>query len=281
MNDKCLVLKEAASGNINIARPPANVNGSTNASVPFTLQDVTQVLTSANVTSNASSNWMVSNFCDRFAVDNKVFTRTLNQSYIPLTFPQPPSSLDKNLSVAVIGNDIWSLSPLNNTFVLALNNSLLLSQNGTNATNNTSGPLPPPILPMNKVYTANNLIVVTATNNTAGQVYAYSVGMNGMIKPLLNFYFPAYQSTPKILVSSNLTKVLIMGPFMPPNQTQAQPKIDSFFIDSPNNGFQNITFPFNSIPDPVNSFVLLDDQYLYVRSLTTNFTNSPNGTQPQ
>jgi hypothetical protein len=199
-----------------------------------------------------------------------------------LPIPQLPSSLNQNISFAVIGNDIWSLSPVNNSFVLALNNSALLSQtNGTNTTNVTSGPLPPPLLPMNKIYSANNLIVITATNNTAAQVYAYSVGMNGMIRPLLNFYFPAYQSTPKILVSSNLTKVLVMGPFLPPNKTQSEPKIDSFFIDSPNNGFQNITLPFNTIPDPVNSFVLLDDQYLYIRSLSTNFTNSPNGTQPQ
>ena len=99
------------------------------------------------------------------------------------------------------------------------------------------------------------------------------------MSPFLNFFFPQYQSTPKIQVSSGLTKVMIMGPFIPPNQTQTQPKIDAFFIDYANKGFQNISFPFNTIPDPLNSLIVLDEQYLYVRSLPA--TNITNGTQAQ
>jgi hypothetical protein len=121
--------------------------------------------------------------------------------------------------------------------------------------------------------------VITATNSTSAQVLAFSFDSAGVFTPCLNFFFRQYQGPPKIQVSSGLTKVMIMGPFIPPNLTQIQPKIDAFYIDTANKGFQNITFPLNTIPDPVNSYIILDDQYLYVRSISTS--NITNGTQPQ
>lgn len=187
MNDRCLLLRDLTSNNITIARPPANISNSSNIS--FTLQDITQKLMEFNVTSTVNSTWTISNMCDRFAVDSQLFSNTLNQStYMPIPFAQPPTSFDPNLAVAIIGGDIWTLNPINNSFVLALNNTP--SVNATNP--------PPPILPMSKVFARNNLIVVTGTNTTSAQVYAYSVNTNGMLKPLLNYFFPLYQGIPKI-----------------------------------------------------------------------------------
>lgn len=214
MNDRCFILLETNTNNISIVIPaPNNVTNNSNTSNnPFVLQDVTQAIINANITLSPNSTWALSDNCDRFAVNNKLFSRlansTGNQSiFTPIPFPQPPSSLDRNLAVAVIGNNIWRLSP-NNTFILVLNT--------TDPTQNRTLT----ILPMNNIYTNNNTVIITATNSTSAQVLAFTFDNNGVFSPCLNFFFPQYQGPPKIQVSSGLTKVMVMGPFIPPNLTQ-------------------------------------------------------------
>lgn len=177
------------------------MTSSPNSTVSFLTQDVTQLLFNSNATPTGSSAWMVSNACDRFAVDNKIFYRTINQStFAPLVLSQAPSSIDQNITAAVIGNSLWLLNFQTNTFSLVVNN--------TNA------------LPASQMYKVGSRIVITAANTTSAQVLAYSMNSSGAVKSCLNYLFNSYQGTPSIKISSNLSKVLIVGPFIPPNKTQ-------------------------------------------------------------
>ena len=92
MNDKCLILKETASNNISIATLPPASNSTNTSNNPFVLQDVTQAIINANITLTPNSTWAISDLCDRFAVDNKVFSKSSNQTanqsiFTPIQFP--------------------------------------------------------------------------------------------------------------------------------------------------------------------------------------------------
>jgi hypothetical protein len=140
---------------------------------------------------------------------------------------------------------------------------------------------PWPILPRSSIAVWDNRVVVTATNGTAAQALAFLIKPSGNFTNCLNFFFPMYQAPPKIMVSPQLTKVLVMGPFIPPNATQPQPKFDAFTVDYSSKTALNVSFDFRALPDPVNSRFILDDKYLYVRSMQgSNGSNATNGSAP-
>jgi hypothetical protein len=162
-----------------------------------------------------------------------------------------------------VNNSIWLFNPNTSSFVRAFDN-------------------PQPILPESTIRVVNNnQVAVSAVNGTAAQVLAFFIEPSGNFTNCLNFFFPNYQAAPKIQVSPRLTKILIMGPFTPPNASQPQPKYDAFTINFNNRTFQNISFDFKSLPDPVGTFIALDEKYLYIRSLQMpNNSNITNGTAP-
>jgi hypothetical protein len=52
-------------------------------------------------------------------------------------------------------------------------------------------------------------------------------------------------------------------------------------VDYSNRTALNVSFDFRALPDPINSRFVLDDKYLYVRSLQpANGSNATNGTAP-
>jgi hypothetical protein len=198
----------------------------------------------ANLSITNTSRWTISDRCDRFAVDGKIFFRPPGQPrYSPIpnnasTFM--PSALDSQLTAIVANNSIWLLNPNTSTFFRAFDN-------------------PQPILNERTIKVINNRhVVVTAVNGTSAQVIAFNIEPTGNFTNCLNFFFPMYQAAPKILLSPRLTKVLIMGPFLPPNASQPQPKYDAFNINFTTGNSQNISFDFRSLPDPVNTFITLD-----------------------
>lgn len=58
-----------------------------------------------------------------------------------------------------------------------------------------------------------------------------------------------------------------MGPFTPPNASQPQPKFDAFTVDYNKKTSMNISFDFRALPDPAKSLFILDEKYLYIRTL--------------
>ena len=109
---------------------------------------------------------------------------------------------------------------------------------------------------------------------------AFSVDSSLVSIKCLDYSFASFQTEPKIQVSSKMSKVLVSGSFIAPNQTQAQPRFDAFFIAFANRTSLNVSFPLDKVPDPANSFVLLDDQFLYIRSLSTSSVSTTNTSLP-
>jgi hypothetical protein len=50
---------------------------------------------------------------------------------------------------------------------------------------------------------------------------------------------------------------MIVGPFTPPNASNAVPKVDAFAIDYKNAVFSNVSIPRNLNVDPLNVFINL------------------------
>lgn len=207
MNSYCIVTRDIANNSIYIASPPHPTNSSnltaSNTSAPFAVQDITALL--ANITLTNTTKWGLSDKCDRFSVNNMVFFRAPNQSnFQPIannmsTFNA--SAISRNIDAAIVGSSIWLLNANGSSFVSAFNINRTL-------------------LPNNNIYRKDNRIIVAATNVTAAQAFAFVIEDNGMFTNCLDYFFPFYQSAPKIQVSSQLSKVLAMGPFIAPNQTR-------------------------------------------------------------
>jgi hypothetical protein len=274
MSRNCLIFVDTLTQNVTVAAAANGINGAVANGTglngtspqngPYAFENVTQLL--ASFTINSSSKWIISERCDRFAVDNHVFFRVQGQPrFSPIRnniSDFTPSSLDRELTAAVVNNSVWLLNTNTSSFMRVFDS-------------------PWPILPRGSIVVRDNRIVLMGVNNTAAQVLAFFIESSGSFTNCLNFYFPLYQGPSKIIVSPQLTKVLVVGPFTPPNATQLQPKSDAFTVDYNNRTSLNVPFDFRSFPDPINSRFILDDKYLYVRSLQgANGSNAANGSAP-
>lgn len=215
MSSSCFIFVDANNNTLTVASerpdnatgqaPPPNntnaTNGTNGTNGPFLFEDITPLVANLSVTNQ--SRWTVSEKCDRFAVNGNVFFRGPNQTrFAPGTNNASfnPSAIDQEASAALVGNSIWLLNPDTNSFFKAFEN-------------------PQPILPNSSISVFDRQIVVTGVNSTTAQVLAFYIELSGNFTNCLNYYFPMYQNFPKIQLSPQLTKVLISGPFIPPNQT--------------------------------------------------------------
>lgn len=180
-----------------VASLPSNYSPSPNSNITFVTQDITQALSTSNA--NVTQRWIVSNDCSRFSVDSKAFYRTSDQ-VLPYALPSASISFDDSITTALVGNSVWLLNNQTNSFSLAFNNTNTLFQ-------------------WSNIYKVDNKILITGKNVTSAQVIAYSINNQGHFTNSLNYIFTNFQNTPKIQVSSKLTKVLVIGPFIPPNKT--------------------------------------------------------------
>jgi hypothetical protein len=197
MNDNCFLLFDVAIRNFTIA----TLNGNTTQ-----LEDLGFLMNGSPLI-NITSYWQLSDNCDRFAVNNNVYYRGPNTTHYSLisnnsnnsTFA--PIALDRSITTAIVGTTVWVLNPATNSFYPIYDNVQ-------------------PFLSTVTVSTFNNRIVISSTNTTAAQVLAFALDpTTNLLTNVLNFNFAGYQSLPKIQISSQLTKVLIIGPFLPPNKT--------------------------------------------------------------
>lgn len=257
-NQRCKFVRQVGAQNFSI-----NIfDRLTRQFKPFA--DVTSLLT--NVTTNASTKYAVSLGCDRFSVDNRIFTITpsnntnlsalQNFSIVQndlSTFTW--TSSDENLTTIIIGSSVWRYSPeSNNSFIKMLDS-------------------PVPLISLAKIYSNPGRVVLAGTNSTTAQVLAFA-DMNGTLPCIFNWTFQNYQNTPMVSVSVNSSKIMIIGPAIPPNSNQTAPKIDIFFVDFRNATAVNISVPQNLILDPVNTYLSLSDQFLYARQLTSGGNTS-------
>ena len=108
------------------------------------------------------------------------------------------------------GNEIWVINPttLAPSFVY----------------NHTANPL----LPNHNLYRSGNRILITGSNATVAQFFAYSVDNTTTpwtFDSIINYTCPNFTASPNIQVSDDLTKVLVFGNSTP------RPRFDGFFIN--------------------------------------------------
>ena len=189
--------------------------------------------------------------CDRFSVDNKIYAivasnNTNNTNNTSPTFNLIQNNLttfiwnqtDDNLTTVIVNSSLWRYRPeSNNSFVKIFDS-------------------PNPFFATNKLYQSQGRIVVTGTNSTSAQAFAF-IDQNGNLSTVFNWTFTKYGNTPLIKVSTNATKIMIVGPFTPPNASNAVPKVDAFAIDYKNAVFSNVSIPQNLNVDPLNVFINL------------------------
>lgn len=72
-------------------------------------------------------------------------------------------------------------------------------------------------MPMSKIEVSEKRLLITAVNMTSAQILAFSINGLRNFSLAFRFVFPLYQTQPQIFISRKLTKVLVVGPFIPPN----------------------------------------------------------------
>ena len=266
MSKNCLILRGISTQSVNIATISYNYANRNYNFIPSVIsyQDVTAQLQNTNLLN--ASRWTITDNCERFARDNQFYYRpSIYQTTYRVgsgTGTFNPLAFSPDVNVAVDSTSVWLLDTTNFTFYKAFDN-------------------PVPILPnANVAVFDNNRIVITATSQISAQVFVYFKEITGAFTNCLTFTFSGYVTAPKIWVSPQLTKVLIMGPIVSTTAIP-QPKYDAFTIDYNTRSTKNVSFDFSTIPDPVNTFAILEDKYLYIRSLNvptvvnTNTTVTP------
>ncbi len=220
------------------------------------LAEVTSLLSSVTIT--GTTKYGISLGCDRFSVDNRIFSivpsnstnTTALQTFTPVsndlaTFTW--TSSDDNITTVIVGSSVWRFKPDNNSFIKILDS-------------------PVPLFSDAKIHSSPGRFVIAGVNSSAAQVFAFD-DRNGTLPCVFNWTFQRYNNTPKISVSVNSSKIMIIGPSTRPNSSQIVPKIDIFFVDYRNSTAINITAPPNLILDPLNTYLSLTDQFLYARQM--------------
>ena len=108
---------------------------------------------------------------------------------------------------------------------------------------------------------------MNASNSSAAWVFVF-VDSNNKLQPFFNFTFRNYTKRPKIEISEKLTKVVIIGKFIPRTATvgsQAKTRADAYHLDYSEKSYTNISFPMESLPDADTTKVKVGDSFIYTR----------------
>jgi len=132
-----------------------------------------------NLTFTPNTVWKVSENCDRFSVDNFIFSAAPNNQsvYHPLnnnftTFIW--TAIDRNLTTATFNGGVWRLSPNTNAFTPFISNISLVA--------------------FNSVYVFGPRILIAATNSTVARVFAYNDLGVGVPTLCLNYSLGGFQN---------------------------------------------------------------------------------------
>jgi hypothetical protein len=257
-NERCKLLGDGTT--ISIFR------GLPNTTTLGKVADVQAAVASQNVTVSGATKWRISENCDRFSADSVIFSQSPNNQsvYRPvmndfavLTW----TAADGNLTNLVKGNELWRLSP-NNTYTRYF------------TPNNST----PPLYSDTNIYVNRNRIVITSTQGNTGatRLYALNDDGNGNLRACVNFELQ-FNAAPRFWVSSNLTKVMVMGSFTPNvSGATAGNRVDAFFVDYDRLTNRTIDFPREAIKDPLNTIIQLEEKFLYLRQINC----APNATHP-
>lgn len=106
-----------------IPSPPSNSSNSTQSL--FTYVEITNFVTLINLGNQPK--WYISDSCDRFAANDKIFVRSPNQLQFSSVNNNmtlfAPTAFDKGLNAALVGSSIWLYNPVTRNFSLSFNST--------------------------------------------------------------------------------------------------------------------------------------------------------------
>jgi hypothetical protein len=82
-----------------------------------------------------------------------------------------------------------------------------------------------------------------------------------------------YTSTPKVAISSELTKLAIYG------KGASGANMNLYFIDYAGSTYETLEFPAETVLDPLNVYIALEETWLYVRQLASTLQTNLGGNQ--
>lgn len=175
--------------------------------------------------------WGASHDCLRISINNQLFIRDPNSgAFSPVT--GNIRAIDSNLTTIISADDgnLYRLNPQTASF------SLIFT--------------PPVAFPVSaKIRTFEDNMIIWATNTTSSWVFAFRNEPASAPALCLNYSVNTFSAPPKVFMSPNLTKVIIIGPTLRPNTSAPVTRADTYFIDYHNTTFRNISFPV-PIADP-------------------------------
>jgi len=84
-----------------------------------------------------------------------------------------------------------------------------------------------------------------------------------------------YSQKPSIYVSPNLTKILIIGQVNNTNSSSYL-RADYWYLNYSSDSYKNMSFPLEGVVDLTSTFIILEEDWIYVRQLMRNSQNQNN-----
>jgi hypothetical protein len=206
-------------------------------------QDSILSSTLTGINANSANVWRTSDHCERFSVDNYLFGKKAGGSWQQLSNPSslPWAAIDDNLTYAVANNgSLYRLDLATNTFFLFFMPTRPFSVNSV-------------------VYVWEDRVIVAYTNSTGADVYAF-LDSTGTAKSLFNYSSNSFSFTPRIYVSPNLTKIVVVGQLSTLTQ-----KVDAFSINYATLSSRRIVMPSEPLLNGAGFDVAVGDSFLAFR----------------
>ncbi len=206
-------------------------------------------MTTTNVSSALSggaTNWAISNDCTKLKTDTS-YRALVSGSLNTVTNSSGIISTDALMTYAVISTGILKYNATANAYHSFYSDAnLTLSSNA-------------------KIYSSNNRIVVSDVSSNIAEIYAF-VDNSGSGTQAFTYSSTAtanFTAAPTVYVSPAMTKVLVYG------VTSAGFETSFFYIDYAGLSSTELEFPVESVFDKNSVYLVLEEDWLYVRQLAS------------
>lgn len=244
-SQSCLIVSQGSSTYVLYA-----LSQSSTGVITFTPTDIT---TSAAVSPTKVA-WRVNNDCSKFTIDSYIFAN-FGGSYTLVSNNFNKFiwlALDQTFTYALVAGAIWKYDGSSNIY-----KSYYTSLNATF----TSG---------SGLQSSGNNIIVYKMGSTSALVNAFTdSGSSLTILPIISI--SGYKSTPKIAVSPQLSLFAVYG------ASNSGALVSFNYIDFTGRTIDEVDFPTESIFDPLNVYICLEETWLYVRQLASTLQTIAGG----
>ena len=229
-----------------------NINGTFASSTSF--GNGTNGTNATNGTNGTTATlWKVAENCERFRFGDAFYFRNSSGAFSPMNNPAGFESYntDKSLDYAVgIDGKVYKYSTTQNAFELFFTPASSLPSHGSHS-----------------ISVFNDRFIINTTSSNSVELYAYQIQANSLTL-VLNFTDNKFYADPKVAVSPELTKIVVVGNG---NITLANGSWGNgsmshgFSIDWTAKTVENMTVPSEALQYGADYFLALGEEFLLMR----------------